>query len=50
LLVGTEGAGLTTAVESAADYRVRIPISGDVDSLNVASATAIALYEFARRP
>jgi tRNA G18 (ribose-2'-O)-methylase SpoU len=44
LLVGTEGAGLTPAVESAADDRVRIPISGGVDSLNVASATAIALY------
>jgi len=45
LLVGTEGTGLTPAIESAADYRVRIPISGDVDSLNVASATAVALYE-----
>jgi len=44
LVVGAEGAGLTPAVESAADYRVCIPISGDVDSLNVASATAIALY------
>ena len=46
LVVGTEGAGLTPAVESAADYRVRIPISADVDSLNLASATAIALYYF----
>lgn len=45
LIVGAEGAGLTPAVESAADCRVRIPISGDVDSLNVASATAIALYQ-----
>ena len=45
LLIGTEGTGLTPAIESAADYRVRIPISGDVDSLNVASATAVALYE-----
>ena len=45
LVVGTEGSGLTPAVESAADCRVRIPISGDVDSLNVAVATGIALYE-----
>ena len=44
LLVGAEGAGLTTAVESAADHRVRIPTSGEVDSLNVAVATGIALY------
>jgi tRNA G18 (ribose-2'-O)-methylase SpoU len=48
LIVGTEGAGLTPAVESAADYRVRIPISGDVDSLNVAVATGIALYRLAK--
>jgi len=44
LIVGTEGAGLTPAVEAAADYRVRIPISGDVDSLNVAVAAGVALY------
>lgn len=45
LMLGTEGAGLTPAAESAADYRVRIPIAADVDSLNVATAAAIALYE-----
>ena len=44
LIVGTEGAGLTPAVEAAADYRVRIPISGAVDSLNVAVAAGVALY------
>ena len=44
VIVGTEGAGLTPAVEAAADYRVRIPISAAVDSLNLATATAIALY------
>jgi tRNA G18 (ribose-2'-O)-methylase SpoU len=49
LIVGTEGAGLTPAVESTADYRVRIPISGDVDSLNVAVAAGIALYRLQSR-
>ena len=44
LIVGTEGAGLTPAVEAAADYRVRIPIRCDVDSLNLATAAGIALY------
>ena len=44
LLVGTEGAGLTAAVEAAADHRVRIPISDAVDSLNVAVAVGIALH------
>lgn len=43
LLVGTEGAGLTPAVEATADYRVRIPIRAHVDSLNLAVATGIAL-------
>ena len=44
LIVGTEGAGLSAAVEAAADYRVRIPIRGAVDSLNLAVATGIALH------
>jgi tRNA G18 (ribose-2'-O)-methylase SpoU len=44
LIVGTEGAGLTAAVEATADVRVRIPISGDVDSLNLAVAAGIALH------
>jgi tRNA G18 (ribose-2'-O)-methylase SpoU len=49
LLVGTEGAGLTAAVEAAADYRVRIPMRSDVDSLNLAVATGIALYSLRQR-
>jgi tRNA G18 (ribose-2'-O)-methylase SpoU len=44
LLAGTEGAGLTPAVEAAADHRVRIAIDESVDSLNVAVAVGIALY------
>jgi tRNA G18 (ribose-2'-O)-methylase SpoU len=31
-----------------ADYRVRIPISGEVDSLNLATATGIALHALQR--
>jgi tRNA G18 (ribose-2'-O)-methylase SpoU len=48
LIVGTEGEGLTPAIEAAADYRVRIPTSGDVDSLNLAVAAGIALYALQR--
>jgi tRNA G18 (ribose-2'-O)-methylase SpoU len=44
LLVGTEGPGLTPAAEAAADFRVRIPIAPEVDSLNLAVAVGIALY------
>ena len=49
LVVGAEGAGLTPAVEATADYRVRIPTSDGVDSLNLAVAAGIALYALARR-
>jgi tRNA G18 (ribose-2'-O)-methylase SpoU len=44
LLVGAEGTGLTPAAETMADYRVRVPIRTDVDSLNLAVAAGIALY------
>jgi tRNA G18 (ribose-2'-O)-methylase SpoU len=44
LLLGAEGGGLSPAVEAAADYRVRIPITDRVDSLNLAVAAGIALY------
>src|SRR5438270_8368393 len=49
LIVGTEGSGLSAAVESAADDRVRIPISEAVDSLNVGVAVGIALYAIRSR-
>ena len=42
VLVGSEGPGLTPAALRAADLRVRIPMTGGVDSLNVATAAAIA--------
>jgi tRNA G18 (ribose-2'-O)-methylase SpoU len=48
LLIGAEGQGLTTAVESAADDRVRIPIARGIDSLNLAVAAGIALEHLTR--
>jgi tRNA G18 (ribose-2'-O)-methylase SpoU len=50
VLLGSEGHGLTEAAMAAADERVRIPMSGDVDSLNVATAAAIALYSAVSLP
>ena len=44
VLVGSEGPGLTAAAEAMADVCVRIPIRAEVDSLNLATATGIALY------
>jgi len=44
LLLGTEGDGLSEAAVTAADVSVRIPMSGGVDSLNVAAASAVAFW------
>jgi tRNA G18 (ribose-2'-O)-methylase SpoU len=48
ILVGAEGPGLTERVMRASDMRVRIPMSRGTDSLNVATAAALAFYERAR--
>ncbi|GAB78649.1 RNA methyltransferase, TrmH family [Austwickia chelonae] len=47
--VGTEKTGLDDAVLAAATYKVRIPMAGRADSLNVATAAAIVLYEAVRQ-
>ncbi len=49
LLMGTEQSGLTDALAARCTDLVRIPMAGKADSLNLAIATAIALYEL-RRP
>jgi tRNA G18 (ribose-2'-O)-methylase SpoU len=43
-LLGAEGPGLPATTLDAVDHRVRIPLADGVDSLNVATAAAIALY------
>ncbi|WP_018602049.1 RNA methyltransferase [Mycobacterium sp. 155] len=48
ILVGAEGPGLTEHTMRASDVRVRIPMSRGTDSLNVATAAALAFYERAR--
>ena len=48
LLLGAEGPGLTAATLAACDRRVRIPMSGLVDSINVGSAAAVAFYALAQ--
>ncbi len=48
LLLGSEGHGLSQAALDAADSAVRIPMASGVDSLNVATAAAVAFYELTR--
>ena len=45
VVVGHEGEGLSDAVLAACTHRARIPMTDNVDSLNVATAAAIAMYE-----
>jgi tRNA G18 (ribose-2'-O)-methylase SpoU len=42
VLLGAEGPGLSAAALAASDLQVRIPMAGGVDSLNVATAAAVA--------
>lgn len=44
LVVGSEGPGLPPEVQRRASVRARIPMAGDVDSLNAAAAVAVAVY------
>ncbi|WP_158881852.1 TrmH family RNA methyltransferase [Amycolatopsis anabasis] len=48
LLLGSEGPGLSEEALAAADLTVRIPMADGVDSLNVATAAAVAFYELRR--
>ena len=49
VVLGSEGVGISAAVLAACDEAVEIPMSHDVDSLNVGSAAAVFLYEAARQ-
>ena len=45
IILGTEGAGLSSETIDLSDYTVKIPMHREVDSLNVAAAAAIAFWE-----
>jgi tRNA G18 (ribose-2'-O)-methylase SpoU len=49
LLLGREASGLNEAADAAADHFVYIPMSPQIESLNVSAAAAILLYEAARQ-
>jgi RNA methyltransferase, TrmH family len=49
ILLGNEGAGLSPELAALADIRVKIPMSAAVESLNVATAAALILYEARRQ-
>jgi len=49
VVMGSEAWGLSETWLAAADVRVRIPMAGQVDSLNLSAATAVLVYEVVRQ-
>ena len=49
VILGTEGDGLAESTISDCDYRVRIPMAHGVDSLNVAAASAVAVWVLGKK-
>lgn len=49
IVVGAEGSGLRRLTREACDFTVKLPMHGTVESLNVAVATGIVLYEALRQ-
>jgi tRNA G18 (ribose-2'-O)-methylase SpoU len=49
VVLGTEGDGLCRRTIAQCDYTVRIPMSHNVDSLNVAAASAVAFWQLRAR-
>jgi len=49
LVMGAEGEGLRRLVRETCDHVACLPMAGDMESLNVSNATAVALYERARQ-
>jgi tRNA G18 (ribose-2'-O)-methylase SpoU len=49
LIMGTEGDGLNQKTILASDFVVKVPMFHNVDSLNVASAAAVAFWELRNR-
>lgn len=48
-LIGNEGKGLTERMAALADIRVKIPMEGEVESLNAAVAASLLVFEAARQ-
>lgn len=48
-LIGNEAAGLSEKLSAAADFLIKIPMEGKVESLNAAVAASVLVYEAARQ-
>ena len=49
IVVGTESSGLTSIWREASSEKIRIPMSGEIDSMNVSVSAAILIFEAKRQ-
>ncbi|MEB3330577.1 MAG: 23S rRNA (guanosine(2251)-2'-O)-methyltransferase RlmB [Candidatus Sericytochromatia bacterium] len=49
LVLGAEGKGLSRLLASRCDHRVRLPLAGELESLNASAAGAVLMYEAVRQ-
>lgn len=49
IILGSEGKGISDSLRGLSDEQVRIPMCGDIESLNVSASAAIVLYEVIRQ-
>ncbi len=49
IVVGNEGDGISRLVKKNCDFMVKIPMSGNINSLNASVSTAISIYEVVRQ-
>ncbi|MBR2213718.1 MAG: 23S rRNA (guanosine(2251)-2'-O)-methyltransferase RlmB [Eubacterium sp.] len=49
IVIGNEGKGVSRLVKEKCDFVARIPMSGDIDSLNASVATGVLAYEIVRQ-
>lgn len=49
LIMGSEDRGISPALLELSDIRVKIPVFGNIGSLNVSAAASVLLYEFVRQ-
>ena len=49
ILMGSEGKGISTSVLNLADSKAKLPLLGEIDSLNVSVACGVFLYEVVRQ-
>jgi 23S rRNA (guanosine2251-2'-O)-methyltransferase len=47
--MGSEHKGISTSVLKIADFKGKLPLLGEIDSLNVSVACGVALYEAVRQ-